>query len=75
MEALTDDRANPAGPQNKGVFHGRNLLINNNLSFRRNPSSRKGSPREKGRRKKEFWQGEVPRSRDALSRGFGILDV
>ncbi len=57
MEALTDDRANPAGPQNKGVFHGRNLLINNNLSFRRNPSSRKGSPKKEGRRKKEFWQG------------------
>ena len=57
MEALTDDRANPAGPQNKGVFHGHNLLINNNLSFRRNPSSRKGSPNKKVRRKKEFWQG------------------
>ena len=75
MEALTDDRANPASPQNKGVFHGHILLINNNLSFRRNPSSRKGSPKKEGRRKKKFWQGGVPRSRDALSRGFGILDV
>jgi hypothetical protein len=42
MEALTDDRANPAGPQNKGVFHGHILLINNYLSLRRSPSSRKG---------------------------------